>query len=138
MSLAIELSPVSSGEKTATLGATTIERLAMPTAEFIQTREINLGLLAQIPVGEGRQFHVSGQDVAVFRLRSGKLFATQAHCPHRAGPLADGLTGGATLACPLHGWKFNLETGEPIQGSCAIATYPVRVNDGGEVIIRVE
>ena len=49
-------------------------------------------------------FRVDGKDVAVFRCRSGNVFATSAECPHRGGPLADGLVGGDTVICPMHGF----------------------------------
>ncbi len=96
----------------------------------------NLGSVEQIPVGEGRRFEISGAGIAVFRSRQGGLFATQAECPHRAGPLADGLVGDAALICPLHSFKFNLETGEPLGNDCqSLRTYPVRINEEGEIIV---
>jgi nitrite reductase (NADH) small subunit len=82
-----------------------------------------LGPGARIPFGEGRQFEVEGILIAVFRFRDGRVRAIQAQCPHRDGRLADGLAGGETLVCPLHGWKFNLTTGEAILGDCGIQTY---------------
>jgi nitrite reductase (NADH) small subunit len=54
--------------------------------------------------------------VAVFHTRAGDVFATQAQCPHKAGPLADGMVGDATLVCPLHDWRFDLATGTAISG----------------------
>jgi nitrite reductase (NADH) small subunit len=89
------------------------------------SRRIPLGSLSQIPPGEGRTFEVDDRKLAVFRTRAGALFATQAACPHRGGPLADGLLGEATLICPLHDWCFDLTTGQPLQGDCAIDVYPV-------------
>ena len=66
----------------------------------------------RIPLGEARVFRVDGRDVAVFRCRSGEVFATSAECPHRGGPLADGLVGGHSVICPLHGFVFDLRTGD--------------------------
>lgn len=108
--------------------------------------EMKLGPLSQIPAGEGRNFEVAGERVAVFHTRAGAVFATQASCPHKDGPLADGLVGGETLICPLHAWKFSLATGEPIffvsaEGrsaeSCRLKTYPVRVSEEGELFLTV-
>ena len=97
----------------------------------------NLGSLAQIPPGEGRRFELNGTAVAVFHSRNGQVFATQGECPHRAGPLADGLIGDATLICPLHSFKFSLNTGEPLGNDCsALQTFPVAVNQAGEIIIE--
>ena len=103
----------------------------------IECQEYCVGPLDQIPMGEGRQVTIGGVTVAVFRSRSGKVLATQAECPHRQGRLADGLIGGTTLICPLHGWKFNMETGEAILGDCGITTYRTRIDDAGDVWVAL-
>ena len=98
----------------------------------------NLGSAAQIPLGEGRRFEVGGMAIAVFRSRQGRVYAAQAECPHRAGPLADGLLGGEALICPLHNFRFNVATGEPLGNECpALRTYPVLLNEAGEILVAV-
>ena len=92
------------------------------------TKEYRLGPVSQIPPGEGRTFEVDGRQVAVFRTRQDAVYATQAACPHRAGPLADGMLGETTLVCPLHEYRFDLATGAG-SGGCDIAVYPVRTED---------
>ena len=99
--------------------------------------EVYLGCLAYIPPGEGRNFEVAGEKIAVFHTRSGQVFAVQAACPHKNGPLADGLIGGTTVVCPLHAWKFDLSTGEPIMGSCKLKTYAVRVDEQERILLTV-
>jgi nitrite reductase (NADH) small subunit len=99
--------------------------------------EVKLGPADFIPPGEGRTFAAGGEKIAVFRTRNGAVFAVQAECPHRAGPLADGLVGGTVLICPLHSWKFDLVTGEALFGDCGIKTYPIRVDESGEIILTV-
>jgi nitrite reductase (NADH) small subunit len=101
-------------------------------------QELILGPLSLIPLGEGRRFEVRGQPVAVFRTRAGQVFATQADCPHRGGPLADGLVGGSTLICPLHERAFDLVTGAGIGQSCALVTYPVRITEDGAIGLRMQ
>lgn len=101
-----------------------------------------LGPLSLVPAGEGRNFEVAGERIAVFHTRAGELFATQANCPHKNGPLADGLVGGSVLICPLHAWKFDLSTGDPIAisgdpGSCKLKTYPVVLNEHGQLVLTV-
>src|SRR5882672_5892867 len=91
----------------------------------------DLGSAAQIPPGEGRNFEVGGQRVAVFRTRDGRVFATQAACPHRGGPLADGLVGDGVVICPLHEWRFDLASGATPNGTCPLAVYPLTVDDEG-------
>ncbi|WP_437996172.1 Rieske 2Fe-2S domain-containing protein [Sorangium sp. So ce185] len=98
----------------------------------------NLGPLGQIPEGEGKAFHVGGYEVAVFRTRAGELFAVQARCPHREGPLADGLLGGNVVQCPLHGLAFDLSTGHPIGAECsALACFRVELSASGEILLRL-
>ena len=98
-----------------------------------ESTEVLLGPLTQIPPGEGRVFSVEGEGVAVFHTRTAGVYATQAECPHRQAPLADGLIGGTTLMCPFHAWKFNLATGEVLQGNCGLKTYPLRLTPDGEM-----
>jgi len=107
-------------------------------AESLIGNEIALGPIGQIPPGEGRNFEVQGQRIAVFHTRSGEAFATQAECPHRVGPLADGLLGGTNLVCPLHAWKFDLRTGEALYGNCGLTTYPVRLSETGEIFLTLD
>lgn len=96
----------------------------------------SLGPIDQIPLGEARVFRVEGHDIAVFRLRSGELFAATAACPHRGGPLADGLIGGRSVICPLHGFLFDLRSGEPIGRDCAhLETYRVTSSASGELTL---
>lgn len=97
---------------------------------------VNLGSIDQIPLGEGRNFEVAGERVAVFRLRDGGVRATQALCPHKKGPLADGLVGGNAVICPLHAWKFNLQTGEAVFGDCGIKAYAVELDSGGNILLE--
>lgn len=99
--------------------------------------EYCLGPISQIPVGEGREFAVGGELIAVFHTRGGGLYATQALCPHRNGPLIDGLVGGTAVVCPFHAWKFDLMTGEALMGSCGITTYPVRLEPSGEIMLTL-
>lgn len=101
------------------------------------TVELKLGPIGSIPPGEGRNFVVYDEKIAVFRARGGGIFAIQAECPHRRGPLADGLVGGTTLICPLHSWKFDLATGNALFGDCGLKTYPVRVDENDEIVLTI-
>jgi len=102
------------------------------------SKHVRLGALSGIPKGEGRTFAVGPLNIAVFHGRDGRVFATQAECPHRKGPLADGLIGGTTLVCPLHEWTFDLVSGMALQGACGIRVYPVWTDDAGGLVIEIE
>lgn len=95
----------------------------------------NLGPLSRIPLGEGRNFQIEHTIIAVFRTRSGNVFATQAICPHKKGPLADGIIGENDVICPLHAYKFSLKSGASIGNTCeALKTYPVSISDNGDIL----
>ena len=97
---------------------------------------VHLGPADRIPPGEGRVFTVGDIRIAVFRTRDGGVYATQADCPHRQGPLADGLLGGGVVTCPLHARKWVLATGAPVGNDCPpLATYPVAVSEAGELLL---
>ena len=70
-------------------------------------------------------------NVAIFRTSDDRVFALADRCPHKGGPLSEGIVHGERVTCPLHGWNIALHSGEaiaPDQG-CA-AGYPVRIADG--------
>ena len=98
---------------------------------------MNLGSLAKIPKGEGRVFQVGEASIAVFHTRSGGVLATEPNCPHKGGPLADGIIGEHKVICPLHAFIFDLSSGQPVGNDCrALKTYPAMVNEEGEIIVR--
>jgi nitrite reductase (NADH) small subunit len=97
---------------------------------------VPLGPVDAIPLGQGCTYVVDGCAIAVFRQRDGQIFATQNACPHRGGPLADGIVGDGKVICPLHARQFDLKTGASVGGDCAVRTYPIRV-EGGEIILTL-
>ena len=100
-------------------------------------RLVTLGSVDFIPLGEGRAYKVGDLGIAVFRQRDGKLFATQSQCPHRQGPLADGIVGAGTVICPFHAWKFDLATGRCAGEDVTLHTFPVYELEG-HIIIEIE
>ena len=92
----------------------------------------------RIPLGEGRAYAVEGRQVAVFRLRDGSLRALDAVCPHRGGPLANGLADSRVVVCPLHNFTYDLETGSEVaNGGAPAAAYPVHADEDGTVRVQV-
>jgi nitrite reductase (NADH) small subunit len=98
------------------------------------TRTVNLGSIDAIPLGQGRCYVVGNREVAVFRQRDGMLFATQNRCPHRQGPLSEGLVGSGRVICPLHAHQFNLETGCGGEADECVAVYGVQESNGNIVL----
>jgi nitrite reductase (NADH) small subunit len=96
-----------------------------------------LGPADAIPAGEGRVFSIDGRDIVVFRSRNGEVYAANATCPHRGGPLADGLLGDHSVICPLHGFMFDLRTGEAPGRECdRLVTYRVEISSDGELLLE--
>ncbi|UOF92543.1 nitrite reductase small subunit NirD [Fodinisporobacter ferrooxydans] len=67
--------------------------------------------LEQLPVHTGRVIQVFGHEIALFRLGNGKIRAVENRCPHKGGPLAEGIVSGDYVFCPLHDWKICLADG---------------------------
>ena len=74
--------------------------------------------------------------MAVFRPRDGGLYALRALCPHRGGPLADGLVDGSVVICPLHHHQFRLASGECVSGADDATPYSA-TDDEGERVVRL-
>lgn len=90
-----------------------------------------LGRLEEIPPLGARVVETEGESIAIFRTADDRVFALRNRCPHKGGPLSEGIVFGHRVACPLHNWRIDLESGEavaPDQG--CTRTYPVRVEDG--------
>jgi nitrite reductase (NADH) small subunit len=108
----------------------------MTLTELAEIVVFNLGPLERIPLGEGREFSIGDKEIAVFRTREGRVHALDAKCPHRDGPLADGLTGGGLVVCPYHAYKFELTTGRAVGHDCpALTAYRVEVSAAGEILL---
>ena len=91
----------------------------------------DIGALDDIPRQGARLVKTAQGCVAVFRNAADQVFALNDRCPHKGGPLSEGIVHGTSVTCPLHAWVFSLETGLA-QGADegAVATYPVRVEAG--------
>jgi nitrite reductase [NAD(P)H] small subunit len=91
---------------------------------------LQIGWAADIPLLEGRSVEVAGRRIAVFRLPDGWAAIDHA-CPHRGGPLGDGIVADHCVTCPLHSQRFSLRTGERQDGRGeGVRVYAVREHDG--------
>jgi nitrite reductase (NADH) small subunit len=92
---------------------------------------IEVGSVTDIPKLGARVVRTADGDIAVFRTADDEVFALRDKCPHKGGPLSQGIVHGKRVACPLHDWKIHLDSGmavAPDEG-CA-ARFPVSVEDG--------
>ena len=90
-----------------------------------------------VPEREGRAVWVGGRELAIFNLGD-RFLVTNNRCPHKGGPLCDGIVTGNSVVCPLHAWKVNLATGVVERPAGAkehcVETYPARVENGVVVV----
>jgi nitrite reductase (NADH) small subunit len=92
---------------------------------------IDIGSIEQIPVRGARVVKTKLGCIAVFRTAEDEVFATSDRCPHKGGPLSEGIVHGTSVTCPLHNWVFELNSGEA-QGADEgkIDTYAIRIENG--------
>jgi nitrite reductase (NADH) small subunit len=89
-----------------------------------------IGRAGDVPLLEGRSVRVGERRIAIFRLPDGWAAIDHA-CPHRGGPLADGIVAERCVTCPLHNQRFSLATGKRVDGDGEGAqVYEVRERDG--------
>jgi nitrite reductase (NADH) small subunit len=94
---------------------------------------------ADVPPREGRKLLVNGREIALFNLGD-RFLAVDNQCPHKGGPLADGIVSGHAVVCPLHAWKIDLETGSvqrPAGESGCVRAYATRT-EGRTIVIDLE
>ena len=96
---------------------------------------VNLGSIERIALGQGLCFVVGNEEIAVFRTRGGQFFAVANRCPHRQGPLAEGVIGDSKVVCPLHGHKFDLTTGKGSEAHECVKSYRVW-QDNNQIILE--
>lgn len=109
----------------------------MQAATPLNESWIEIGNLEDIPPLGSRVVETEGGPIAVFRNSDDEVFALLNRCPHKGGPLSEGIVYGRTVACPLHNWCLDLANGQvqaPDEG--CIPNYPVRL-EGGKVFLSL-
>lgn len=99
---------------------------------------IDIGSREDLPPMSARTVQIDGRDdIAVFRTANGSFYALVNKCPHKNGPLSQGIVHDTTVTCPLHNWRISLVNGEA-QGEDkgCVPTIPVRV-DGDRILLSL-
>ncbi len=98
---------------------------------------VDIAALDAVPPRGARLVKTKHGCVAVFRTAEDEVFALDNACPHKNGPLAEGIVHGTSVTCPLHNWVISLETGA-VQGADEgqVATYPARI-EGGRILLDI-
>lgn len=107
------------------------------TAGVMDKNWISVGALEDIPPLGARIIRHDGGNIAVFRAEGDQIYALENRCPHKGGPLSEGIVHGCRVTCPLHNWVIDMETGEavgPDEGE--VKKFDVKLVDG-EIFLQV-
>lgn len=98
---------------------------------------IDVGVIDDIPAQGSRLVETARGPVALFRTADDQVFALYNRCPHRQGPLSEGIVHGHRVTCPLHSWVIDLESGQAMAPDVGCApAVPVRI-DSGRIFLAV-
>lgn len=99
---------------------------------------VDIGALTDIPQQGARVVKTAHGCIAVFRTADDHVFALDDRCPHKGGPLSEGIVHGTSVTCPLHNWVFDMNSGQA-QGADEgmVRSYPIRV-EAGRILISAE
>ncbi len=99
---------------------------------------IEIGGVEDIPRSGSRLVETAAGPIAVFRCYDDGIFAVHDRCPHRGGPLSEGIVHGHKVTCPLHNWVIDLESGEAVAPDAGCTpVVPVKVADG-RICLRID
>ncbi len=103
----------------------------MGTADWL-----DIGPVDQLPNLGARTLPVQGgEEIAIFRTANGGVYALVNKCPHKLGPLSQGIVHDTSVTCPLHNWRISLITGEALgEDKGCVPIIPVKI-DGGRILI---
>jgi len=99
---------------------------------------ISIGDISDIPLRGARCVKTPQGKVALFRTAENEVFAIEDNCPHKGGPLSEGIVHAKAVTCPLHNWVISLETGKALGADHGeVRTIAVR-NEDGALFISLE
>ena len=98
-----------------------------------------VGNVDDIPPAGARVVDAAGCRIALFRTGDNQVFALEDRCPHRGGPISQGIVHGNKVTCPLHNLVIDLSSGAAQGGGhTPVCTVSIRVDDGGEVFLDTD
>jgi nitrite reductase (NADH) small subunit len=98
---------------------------------------VEIGTTADVPLRGARCVSTPHGRIAVFRTAEEGFFAIEDRCPHKGGPLSQGIVHGRAVTCPLHNWVISLASGEAQgQDKGCTPTIPVKVSGSRVLILR--
>ncbi|MDJ0805871.1 MAG: nitrite reductase small subunit NirD [Gammaproteobacteria bacterium] len=99
---------------------------------------IEVGGLEDIPQLGSRIVQTSQGDIAIFRNSADEVFALRNRCPHKGGPLSEGIVSGRRVTCPLHNWVMEMESGSAVAPDVGCTpVYPVKV-EGDSLFLSLQ
>ncbi len=97
---------------------------------------LEITTLDEIPVLGSRVVETDTINIAIFRGKEDKVFAIKDQCPHKQGPLSQGIMHGDSVTCPLHNWKISLTSGEALGADEGCTNVYETMVEDGKVFLR--
>lgn len=97
----------------------------------------DVGAIDDIPRLGSRVVALPGRRIALFRTSDDRIFALEDRCPHRGGPLSQGIVHGKRVTCPLHGWTIELDSGEAVAPDKGCAPRIPVALQGGRILLNL-
>ncbi|WP_337267354.1 nitrite reductase small subunit NirD [Oryzifoliimicrobium ureilyticus] len=92
---------------------------------------VAIGHIDDIPLRGARCIKTPMANIAVFRTAANEVYAIENRCPHKGGPLSEGIVHGRSVTCPLHNWNISLENGEALGADEGqVQSFPVHLENG--------
>lgn len=96
---------------------------------------VDVGSVDDVPSRGSRVVKAAGGDIAIFKAADGALFALRDRCPHKGGPLSQGIVHGHSVTCPLHNWVISLKNGEAQGADSGCARTIALVVESGRILL---
>ena len=97
---------------------------------------LEIAALEEIPVLGSRVVETDSVNIAIFRGKEDKIFAIKDQCPHKQGPLSQGIMHGDSVTCPLHNWKISLVTGEALGADEGCTNVYETMIENGKIMLK--